>query len=219
MRFVVAPLLCIALLAAVYAPVFAAVSMLRPALPWIPPLIILGTLALALGLMRLLAARAHLDTRSFGFRSCTRHDLLVATGLGIALGAILQYAVAQSPSHAPLDFSKLPIVLLLTYFGMLAPIQEEVIFRGLLQSTFGRLSTKPIASTNSVWTVLFCALLFGVVHFELSVATAGAAFVLGLVAGELRRRSGSLVPAIVLHALCNGWGIVGFSLSKAAIKG
>jgi membrane protease YdiL (CAAX protease family) len=38
--------------------------------------------------------------------------------------------------------------------------------------------------------------------------TAAAAFLLGAMAGELRRRSGSLVPAVICHAFFNLAGIV-----------
>jgi membrane protease YdiL (CAAX protease family) len=52
--------------------------------------------------------------------------------------------------------------------------------------------------------VLFAATLFGVIRFESGASVAVGAIVLGLVAGELRRRSGSLLPAVILHALFNG---------------
>jgi membrane protease YdiL (CAAX protease family) len=38
---------------------------------------------------------------------------------------------------------------------------------------------------------------------EVNLITAAAAFVLGLLSGELRRRSGSLLPAILVHAVFN----------------
>ncbi len=51
--------------------------------------------------------------------------------------------------------------------------------------------------------VAFPAALFGIIHLEAGVAVAIGAIVLGLIAGELRRRSASLLPAIVVHALFN----------------
>ena len=51
--------------------------------------------------------------------------------------------------------------------------------------------------------VAFSAVLFGVIHLESGAIVALGAIMLGLVAGELRRRSGSLLPAIIVHALCN----------------
>jgi membrane protease YdiL (CAAX protease family) len=51
--------------------------------------------------------------------------------------------------------------------------------------------------------VVFSAVLFGVIHLESGAIVALGALILGFVAGELRRRSGSLLPAIIVHALCN----------------
>ena len=51
--------------------------------------------------------------------------------------------------------------------------------------------------------VAFSAALFGVIHLESGAIVALGAIVLGFIAGELRRRSGSLLPAIIAHALCN----------------
>jgi membrane protease YdiL (CAAX protease family) len=51
--------------------------------------------------------------------------------------------------------------------------------------------------------VIFTAALFGIIHLGAGAAVATGAIVLGLVAGELRRRSGSLLPAVIVHALFN----------------
>jgi Type II CAAX prenyl endopeptidase Rce1-like len=59
---------------------------------------------------------------------------------------------------------------------------------------------------------LAVAVLFGVVHIPVGLFTAVIAFVLGVLAGELRERSGSLIPAIIVHSLFNlcslFWSIV-----------
>jgi hypothetical protein len=93
----------------------------------------------------------------------------------------------------------------LLYFIVGAPVQEEVIFRGLLQTTLEQrfvASFQFLGKSLSV-AVTIIAVLFGLIHVGIGVATAIAAFVLGLLAGELRRRSSSLLPAIVLHAIFN----------------
>jgi membrane protease YdiL (CAAX protease family) len=56
--------------------------------------------------------------------------------------------------------------------------------------------------------VLFAAILFGIVHLGSGVAVFVGALLLGLLAGELRRRSGSLVPAIIVHVLFNIPGLI-----------
>jgi membrane protease YdiL (CAAX protease family) len=93
------------------------------------------------------------------------------------------------------------------YFIIGTPIQEEVIFRGLLQTTLEqRLSVSfRTLGTSISSAVLIVAILFGFIHLAIGVATAVEALVLGLLAGELRRRSSSLLPAIVVHAIFNAF--------------
>jgi len=50
--------------------------------------------------------------------------------------------------------------------------------------------------------------LFGLIHLEVNPITAAAAFVLGLLSGELRHRSGSLLPAILVHAVFNAFAAI-----------
>ncbi|HEX3818305.1 MAG TPA: CPBP family intramembrane glutamic endopeptidase, partial [Chthoniobacterales bacterium] len=66
----------------------------------------------------------------------------------------------------------------------------------------------PMFGTSVPFAVLAVAVLFGLIHLAVGVATAIAAFVLGILAGELRRRSSSLIPAIVLHAIFNAFSAI-----------
>jgi len=52
------------------------------------------------------------------------------------------------------------------------------------------------------------AALFGLIHLTVGSLTALAALVLGVLTGELKRRSGSLLPAIVAHSMFNLGGLV-----------
>jgi membrane protease YdiL (CAAX protease family) len=52
------------------------------------------------------------------------------------------------------------------------------------------------------------ALLFGCIHLVVGPYTAAAAFLLGAIAGEFRRRSGSLIPSIICHVFFNLGGIL-----------
>jgi membrane protease YdiL (CAAX protease family) len=194
----------IALFLAVYLPAFAAVSLLQPSVQAAVPLIIVISLAMALLLIVTLAHGASGIAR-FGFRAPTFRYI----GLAVLLGAPLALAAATLahlfPAKSPIDTSRLPLWILSLYFGAGASIQEEIIFRGLLQSFLEERWKRtflcfgvPVSAA-----VLFAAALFGVIHFESGPVVAAAAIVLGLVAGELRRRSGSLLPAVIVHALFN----------------
>jgi membrane protease YdiL (CAAX protease family) len=100
--------------------------------------------------------------------------------------------------------------MIFLYFVVGAAIQEEVIFRGLLQTTLARQipATLSFFGTSLSHAAIIVPLLFGLIHFEVNRTTAAAAFVLGLLSGELRHRSGSLVPAILVHAVFNAFAAI-----------
>jgi len=79
-------------------------------------------------------------------------------------------------------------------------VWEEIAFRGLVQ---GRLSQ----AVGEREALVMTAVLFAIIHR--SAISAPYLLALGLVLGALRRRSGSLVPGMVLHFLHN-LGVVVF---------
>jgi membrane protease YdiL (CAAX protease family) len=91
------------------------------------------------------------------------------------------------------------------YFIIGSPIQEEIIFRGLIQSMLERrwMITFSVLGGSLSGAVVFSAALFSIIHLAAGAVVALGAIILGLVAGELRRRSDSLLPAIIVHALFN----------------
>ena len=78
---------------------------------------------------------------------------------------------------------------------ILAPIVEELIFRGVIFSGFQRIYP-------SILAIIFSALLFALFH--LNPWQLGPTFLLGLLLGYVRLRTGSLLAAIFTHALHNG---------------
>ncbi len=194
----------LALFVAVYLPAFAAVSLLRPPVQVAVPLIIGISVAVALLLIVALAHGAGGMAR-FGFRVPTfryvRLAVLLGAPLAVAAGALSHLL----PAKSPIDTSALPLWMLGLYFGAGASIQEEIIFRGLLQSFLDEHWKRTFLcfGVSVSAAVLFAAVLFGVIHVESGLVVAAAAVVLGLIAGELRRRSGSLLPAVIVHALFN----------------
>ncbi len=78
---------------------------------------------------------------------------------------------------------------------ILAPIVEELIFRGVIFSGFQRIY-------SAIWAIFFSALLFALFH--LNPWQLGPTFLLGLLLGFVRLRTGSLLAAIFTHALHNG---------------
>lgn len=78
---------------------------------------------------------------------------------------------------------------------ILAPVVEELIFRGVIMSGF-------IRNYKAAYAIFFSALLFALFH--LNPWQFPATFLLGLVLGWLRIRTGSIVACITGHAIHNG---------------
>lgn len=88
---------------------------------------------------------------------------------------------------------------------VLAPILEEVVYRGLVYNILRqslKLSMPRFAWVAEVIALLICSGLFTMVHFTSTAP--GAIFIGSIVMTLLYRVSGSLVCAIVLHAIMNG---------------
>lgn len=118
-----------------------------------------------------------------------------ALAIGLAIvGGLLHVSNADSPVNRLLESPHGAIVL--AVFGTtVAPLAEELAFRGFLQPLLVRV----LGATGGI---LITAFLFGVLHFEQNakswahvalIAAAGAGF------GILRQVSGSIRPAILAH--------------------
>lgn len=88
--------------------------------------------------------------------------------------------------------------------ALLAPILEELLFRGAIQGQLQRDGMRP-------WTaILISSLIFGVVH--MNPAQIPFAFLLGMMFGWLYYRTGSLLPGVVGHVLNNSIATVNMLL-------
>jgi membrane protease YdiL (CAAX protease family) len=194
----------VAFLFAVYVPAFAATSLVRPTLPVAIALIIGISLFLALAIISWFSLRGR-GFAAFGFARPSIRSLALALGLGLPLALGGAWLASAFPSPAPFDVASLQRWQLASYFLVATPVQEEVIFRGLVQSFLQERWSGALASfgTQVSLAVICTAVLFAVVHFRFGLATVVGALVLSVVAGELRRRSGSLLPAVVVHSLFN----------------
>lgn len=192
------------LFALVYSPAFLIVALGKLGPPVAVPVIIVMSLAVASLLIYAVSRRTG-SFSPFGFRLCPSRYLAAAFLLGVPIGWTLTILVNRLGSGHPSSGMALAPWMTIVYFFVGAPIQEEIIFRGLLQTTLARQlpETLPFLNTSFSYAAIVVALLFGLIHLEVHPATAGAAFVLGLLAGELRHRSGSLLPAILVHTVFN----------------
>lgn len=88
---------------------------------------------------------------------------------------------------------------------VMAPIAEELLFRGAIQGHLLRKWKKPAAA------ITVSSLVFGVIHGN--PAQIPFAFVLGLALGWMYYRSGSLIPGILMHFINNGTSVILFLYS------
>lgn len=119
---------------------------------------------------------------------------LLVTGLSMLLFPNLNYTETQDVGFTGLN-SQLEFLLAFTSLVIVAPVAEEIIFRGYL---FGKLR-KYVSVAISVFLT---ALLFAIAHFQLNVGL--DTFALGIVLALLRVVTGSIWASIMLHMLKNG---------------
>ena len=99
----------------------------------------------------------------------------------------------------------IPLLLLLITTVFLAPVFEELVFRGILLPVL-------VSKVGKTSGVLLSALIFALAH--LSVGELPPLFVLGIGLGVMRLSSGRLFPCALMHSLWNG--VTFFSLLLVA---
>lgn len=214
------------MLVAVYLPTFVLASAIvisvtsnaggkPPALEAAIPLVIGISLGIALILMATVGGR---QFRSFGFRLAGAKVLWWSLCLGLAVSGLLHW-LAMMMGVQETNMAGLATWQVIVFFWVAAPVQEEVIFRGLLQGTLqqGFPGLIPVARWRFSVAAVVSAVAFALVH--LALLTSGAspgtaafvvvgALILGLLAGQLRWSTESLVPCFVIHALFNITGSI-----------
>ena len=135
-------------------------------------------------------------------------DSVVSVILCVILGAALNFltifviAIVYLMGLLPEDAVAPPaesLILMIIGTGLIGPIVEEIIFRGIILKS---LSEK----INITAAIIIQAILFAVIHFD--VLQSSYTFVLGLVIGSVFIRKDSLWPAIAIHIAYNMTSII-----------
>jgi membrane protease YdiL (CAAX protease family) len=180
------------------------------------PLVIGISLVIALIVIAIVGGR---QFRSYGFQSVPGKTLLFSLGLGVVVGFALRVLARGLGIQEPALFTGVATWQIIVFLWIGAPIQEEIIFRGLFQTTLER--GIPTVISLGKWRLSVAAagaaVAFALVHLGLlsvgaswgTVAFVGAgALLLGVLAGQFRWHTGSLVPGILIHAMFNVAGSV-----------
>jgi membrane protease YdiL (CAAX protease family) len=153
----------------------------------------------------------------YGFKIAVKIRLLPTAAVCLIAGA-LATLTGHFTGGGGLDFAKeFTFLQVIVFIWIFRSIIEESIFRGLVQSFLEPLG--PAGLKVSRWylslPVIIGAVSFALVHLmlltlgtDLSTVLTIVAFalLLGLIAGYCREKSGSLLPAIIVHALFNVGG-------------
>jgi CAAX protease family protein len=155
----------------------------------------------------IIVMRRRMSWRDFGFRPIGRWTIVTALGVGVLAmpamaltGAAVQHLLGRplgSPQIrflAPDGFSWTIVIGMIVIGGILAPLAEEIIFRGLLYGWLRRFM-------GLVPAAILSAAIFGLVHGMLPVIA--AAFVVGLALAYIYERTGSLWAPAIVHATQN----------------
>ena len=106
---------------------------------------------------------------------------------------IEQVSIPDMMEDTFIDMSHSPFGML--SIGLLAPVLEELLFRGAIQGCLQQIVKNP-------WTaIIIASLIFGIVH--MNPAQIPFAFLIGIMFGWLYYRTGSLLPGIIGHVLNN----------------
>ena len=110
------------------------------------------------------------------------------------------------------DLSRIEIILLVWIY---ASISEEILFRGVLQTIIARKTKRVVRVLNmSISISVFAtAIVFALDHIGSMLLTGASTagiivivlftFTVGITAGHYREKTGSLLPAIIIHMFSN----------------
>jgi membrane protease YdiL (CAAX protease family) len=133
----------------------------------------------------------------------------VATLVSAVVVLVLQaFGIEAAPQAAEQALSQIDPWLAVLALVIVAPIAEEVFFRGVVFNAWLREGGRRAAYVGS-------AVLFGVIHLNLVAFV--PIVILGLILAWVYERSRNLVAPIVLHAVFNGINVAVFLLADAGV--
>jgi membrane protease YdiL (CAAX protease family) len=159
------------------------------------------------------------SVRAFGVRATTTRWVLIGAAGGVlafvatrVLGFVI-VALGLQPENIQQVYTDAggggpwSVALSLVFLALLTPLGEELTFRGVVTTAFLRY--------GPAIGVIGSAVVFALMHgFNVFFFTA---LVVGLIAGELRRRSGSVWPGVLTHVVNNALA-QGLSLALVALS-
>jgi membrane protease YdiL (CAAX protease family) len=133
---------------------------------------------------------------------------VVFDGLAFVVGRQL---VTDFVKQAYLTAGSMP--LLWVAFVILAPLQEELVFRGFMFKGI------EVSRLGAAGAIVVSSLAWALLHVQYDVALIAATFVLGIIIGVARYKTGSLYICIAMHAVWNLAAVVQVELYYRMLAG
>jgi membrane protease YdiL (CAAX protease family) len=138
---------------------------------------------------------------------------LIALGIGLSIGVLILSRFLPTTGDTPLErlLTSRSAVVLFAVFGVaIAPLLEEIIFRGFLFKVLWEIGGTKLAIPGS-------AVLFAAPHSLQLAGNWGAVlliFVVGCVLAIIRHRSNSVIPSFIVHTSYNSTIFVLFGVGE-----
>lgn len=129
---------------------------------------------------------------------------LVVSGIALLAGVETPAIAHAALTRMRAEASPVTLAILIASAVVVAPLLEEVVFRGLLQTALLK-----VAGGERRWVVIaFASGLFAVTHMGAAVwQSLAALFALSVILGYLYEKTGSLWPSILCHAGFNAYNV------------
>jgi len=169
-------------------------------------------------LVKVVRGRSFLETIHWYRRHQFTTGSLISLGATLAITVLLVSALFPTTNQTPIEkmISSAKSLYVFAIFGIfVAPMFEEIIFRGFLFKVFYEMSGPGVA-------VPATAFLFALLHsFQLwgNWAAIALIFAVGYVLGFLRNRSSSLLPGLIVHTSYNAMLFAMYALSTLVQNG
>ena len=96
--------------------------------------------------------------------------------------------------------SFIEILIIFLVIAVMAPITEELMFRGYILDSIQRIHGEKVA-------ILISSILFGLIHIFGGWYIVGSAFIGGLIYAWIRVKTDSLIPSIASHMMWNAFAV------------
>ena len=153
-------------------------------------------------MIRVLHGRQILETLHWRHTEKIPVMFLISAGAFLAVTVLIASTLFPTPSESPLEklLSTTPSIVAFVFFGIaMAPLLEEIIFRGFIYTLLADVYSPAVAVP--ITSVLFAALHVSQLRGNWPAVV--LILLVGYVLTVVRKRSNSLIPSVIMHTAYN----------------